>query len=79
LDFTTFEKLLTHIEHVICRVVDLTLDDPVAASLINKYNPDFKRPSRPFLRMRYSQAIDWLRTKGIKNAEDKDHTFGDDM
>lgn len=31
------------------------------------------------MRMRYSEAIDWLREKGIKTDEDKEHEFGDDM
>jgi asparaginyl-tRNA synthetase len=29
--------------------------------------------------MRYADAIEWLREKGIKNEEGNDHTFGDDM
>jgi len=29
--------------------------------------------------MRYSEAIDWLRAKGIKNEDGNDHVFGDDM
>ncbi|KAK5658913.1 hypothetical protein OQA88_1727 [Cercophora sp. LCS_1] len=79
LDFIPFEKLLDHIEGIICRVVDLTLEDPTAAKIIKEYNPDFQKPSRPFMRMRYSDAIDWLREKGIKNEEGNDHTFGDDI
>ncbi|KAH7200236.1 hypothetical protein DER44DRAFT_790009 [Fusarium oxysporum] len=79
LDFITFDNLLDHLEHVICRVIDLTLENPVAAEAIKKYNPDFEKPSRPFLRMRYSDAIDWLRERGIKNEDGNDHTFGDDI
>ncbi|KAK3938603.1 hypothetical protein QBC46DRAFT_389840 [Diplogelasinospora grovesii] len=79
LDFITFDDLLTHLEAVICRVVDLTLEDPVAGELVKKYNPEFKKPSRPFLRMRYADAIEWLREKGIKNTEGNDHVFGDDI
>ncbi|CAH0057082.1 unnamed protein product [Clonostachys solani] len=79
LDFITFDDLLSHLEHVICRVIDLTLEDPVAAEAIKKYNPDFVKPARPFMRMRYADAIEWLREKGIKNEEGNDHTFGDDI
>ncbi|KAK0625116.1 hypothetical protein B0T17DRAFT_531958 [Bombardia bombarda] len=79
LDFIPFESLLDHIESIICRVVDLTLADPIAAKIIKEYNPDFERPSQPFMRMRYSDAIDWLRAKDIKNEEGNDHTFGDDI
>lgn len=79
LDFITFDDLLSHLEHVICRVVELTLEDPIAAAAIKKYNPDFKPPSRPFLRMRYEDAIKWLQEHGIKNTEGNDHVFGDDI
>ncbi|KAJ4246102.1 hypothetical protein NW757_009556 [Fusarium falciforme] len=79
LDFITFDDLLSHLEHVICRVIDLALENPIAAEAIKKYNPEFKKPERPFLRMRYSDAIDWLRERGIKNEEGNDHTFGDDI
>ncbi|KAJ4259672.1 hypothetical protein NW762_007602 [Fusarium torreyae] len=79
LDFINFDNLLDHLEHVICRVIDLTLENPVAAEAIKKYNPDFEKPARPFLRMRYTDAIDWLRERGIKNEEGNDHTFGDDI
>ncbi|KAK3318324.1 hypothetical protein B0H66DRAFT_233172 [Apodospora peruviana] len=79
LDFITFDQLLDHLEELICSVVDLTLEDPIAAKAIKEYNPDFKKPSRPFKRMRYADAIDWLRGKGIKNEEGNDHVFGDDI
>jgi asparaginyl-tRNA synthetase len=55
------------------------LENPNAAEFIEKYNPGFEKPSRPFMRMRYSDAIDWLRERGIKNEDGNDHTFGDDM
>jgi asparaginyl-tRNA synthetase len=60
-------------------VIDLTLEIPIAANAIKKYNPKFTKPSRPFLRMRYSEAVDWLRANGIKNEDGNDHVFGDDM
>ncbi|KAM0249629.1 hypothetical protein ACHAP5_002755 [Fusarium lateritium] len=79
LDFITFDNLLDHLEHVICRVIDLTLENPLAAEAIKKYNPDFEKPAQPFMRMRYADAIDWLRERGIKNEDGNDHTFGDDI
>lgn len=79
LDFITFTDLLDHLEAVICRVIDLTLGDPAIAALINQLNPDFKPPSRPFRRMKYSEAIDWLREHDIPNEEGKPHQFGDDI
>ena len=79
LDFITFTDLLDHLEEVMCRVIDLTLDDPAIAALIQQLNPDFKRPSRPFRRMKYADAIDWLREHDIPNEEGKPHEFGDDI
>ncbi|GKZ35794.1 hypothetical protein AbraIFM66950_006589 [Aspergillus brasiliensis] len=79
LDFITFNDLLDHLENVICRVIDLTLAEPATKALIEKLNPDFKPPSRPFKRMRYSDAIEWLREHDIPNEEGKPHEFGDDI
>jgi asparaginyl-tRNA synthetase len=60
-------------------VIDLTLENPIAAAKIKEFNPEFSKPSRPFLRMRYSEAIDWLVERGIKTPEGNDFTFGEDM
>ncbi|RJE22553.1 Asparaginyl-tRNA synthetase [Aspergillus sclerotialis] len=79
LDFITFNDLLDHLEEVICRVLDLTLADPATAGYIKQLNPDFKKPSRPFRRMRYSEAIEWLREHDIPNEEGQPHQFGDDI
>ncbi|KAE8376096.1 hypothetical protein BDV26DRAFT_266388 [Aspergillus bertholletiae] len=79
LDFITFTDLLDHLEAVICRVIDLILADPEAAAHIKQLNPDFKPPSRPFLRMKYSDAIQWLIEHEIPNEEGKPHQFGDDI
>jgi len=57
------------------------MDDPTAAALVKMLNPDFKRPARPFKRMKYTEAIDWLNAHDppILNEEDKPHVFGDDI
>ena len=79
LDFIDFSDLLDHIEEVMSRVIELTLGDPEIAGYIKQLNPDFKAPSRPFMRMKYSDAIDWLREHDIPNEEGKPHQFGDDI
>lgn len=79
LDFITFDDLLVHIERVICDVIDKTLADPKIAAYVKQLNPDFKKPTRPFLRMRYSDAIDWLREHDIPNEDGEPHKFGDDI
>ncbi|RMZ90401.1 hypothetical protein DV736_g2375, partial [Chaetothyriales sp. CBS 134916] len=85
LDFITFDELLDHIEKIILHVVELTLADPVIASYIKDLNPKFSRPTAPFKRLRYSDAIDWLNEHKILNEDVEEgeqpraHVFGDDI
>lgn len=79
LDFITFDDLLDHIEDLLCGVIDILLANPESASYIKSLNPDFKPPARPFRRMRYTEAIQWLNEHGIKTDEEKNHVFGDDI
>lgn len=79
LDFITFADLLDHLEAVICRVIDVTLAEPEIAGYVRQLNPDFTPPSRPFRRMKYAEAIEWLRAHDIPNEEGQPHQFGDDI
>ncbi|PHH85677.1 hypothetical protein CDD83_89 [Cordyceps sp. RAO-2017] len=81
LDFIDFAGLLEHLEEVICRVIDAVLDDAKMAALLKQLNPGFSRPSRPFMRMKYSDAIDWLNKQDppIPNEDGNPHVFGDDI
>ncbi|RDA84265.1 hypothetical protein CP532_1983 [Ophiocordyceps camponoti-leonardi (nom. inval.)] len=81
LDFIEFGEMLDHLEEVICRVVDSVLDNAEMARLLKELNPGFDRPSRPFLRMKYADAIDWLNKQDppILNEEGNAHVFGDDI
>lgn len=80
LDFITFDELLDHLELLICRVLEITLSDPVTKSYIEQLNPEFKMPERPFKRMKYSDAIQWLVEHEIINEETQQpHKFGDDI
>lgn len=79
LDYIDFSDLLDHLEHIMCRVIELTLADPLIARYIQELNPDFKPPQRPFMRMRYSEAVEWLREHHIKNEDGNEHEFGDDI
>jgi len=73
LAFITFDDLMTHIEAVICETVDKLMANPATASLISQLNPNFLAPSRPFLRLSYAEAIDWLNTHNIlRQDEDAD-------
>lgn len=81
LDFIDFEDLLDHLEEIISKVINTILEDKEIAGYIKELNPDFKAPSRPFKRMRYSDAIDWLNAQDppILNEEGNPHVFGDDI
>jgi asparaginyl-tRNA synthetase len=81
LDFITFEDLLDHLEMMISTVVENILADEEIAGYIKELNPGFTAPSRPFLRMRYSDAIDWLNAQDppILNEDGNPHVFGDDI
>ncbi|KAF7190947.1 Asparagine--tRNA ligase, cytoplasmic [Pseudocercospora fuligena] len=79
LDFINFNDLLQHLEDMICGVLERVMARPRIAKMIKELNPDFKMPERPFMRMRYSDAIDWLREHEIPNEEGQPHNFGDDI
>lgn len=79
LDFISFTDLLDHLEDMICRVIEVVLSEPLIARYVKQLNPKFTPPSRPFKRMKYSEAIEWLREHDILNEEGSQHTFGDDI
>jgi asparaginyl-tRNA synthetase len=81
LDFIEFDDLLDHIEELISRVVDKVLADETMAEIMKRLNPNFQKPTRPFMRMKYADAIDWLNQQDppILNEEGKPHVFGDDI
>lgn len=79
LDFINFEDLLLHLELVMSTVVETALADPNTKQLVHDLNPTFKVPERPFLRMKYADAITWLREHDIHNENGEPHTFGDDI
>ena len=85
LDFITFPDMLDHLEKLITRVIELSFADPVIASYIKELNPDFKRPTLPFKRLRYKDAIKWLNEHDILNEDVEEgqqphaFEFGDDI
>lgn len=42
-------------------------------------NPDFKAPARPFRRMRYNEAIEWLNAHSAMDENGVPHVFGTDI
>ncbi|ODQ63800.1 asparaginyl-tRNA synthetase [Nadsonia fulvescens var. elongata DSM 6958] len=79
LGFLDFDQFLSHIEDVICSSVDSVLADPIAGPLVKQLNPNFVAPARPFMRMAYADAIEWLKEHNIPNEEGKPFQFGDDI
>ncbi|KAF2436183.1 asparaginyl-tRNA synthetase [Tothia fuscella] len=79
LDFITFNELLDHLEYVMCTVLKKVMDEPETAAIIKKLNPSFELPQQPFMRMKYTEAIDWLVKHEILTDEGKPHEFGDDI
>ncbi|KAF1963282.1 asparaginyl-tRNA synthetase [Byssothecium circinans] len=79
LDFIHFEDLLNHLEEVMCRVLEVTMSEPTVKQYILDLNPEFKMPERPFKRMKYTEAIDWLVENNIPNEDGEPHKFGDDI
>ncbi|KAJ3065224.1 hypothetical protein HDU98_011394 [Podochytrium sp. JEL0797] len=65
--FIDFEDLLQNIEDMICGVVERVFADPLGAQLMQELNPTFQPPSRPFKRMAYTEAIEWLAANNITN------------
>lgn len=76
--FITFEELLDRLEDLICDVVDRVLKSPYG-HIVYELNPDFKRPERPFMRMEYPKAIDYLKEHGITKEDGTFYEFGDDI
>ncbi|KAK4141634.1 uncharacterized protein C8A04DRAFT_38911 [Dichotomopilus funicola] len=81
LDFIDFNDLLDHIEEMVSRVVDKVLADETMSRYVKALNPDFQKPTRPFMRMKYEDAIEWLNKQDppIPNEEGNPHVFGDDI
>ncbi|VDI50827.1 Hypothetical predicted protein [Mytilus galloprovincialis] len=78
LPFIDFEDLLQHVEDLICGVVDRVMASPYG-KIVRELNPDFQPPKRPFMRMKYVDAIEYLRNNNIKKDDDTFYEFGDDI
>lgn len=74
--FITFEDLLNRLEDMVCDVVDRVLNSNLGY-LIKELNPDFKIPKRPFKRMDYKDAIEYLRANNITKDDGTFYEFGE--
>lgn len=78
LPFIEFENLLQHIEDLVCGVVDRVLASPYG-KIVKELNPNFAPPKKPFMRMKYADAIEYLRNNNIKKDDDTYYEFGEDI
>ncbi|KAJ8950823.1 hypothetical protein NQ318_012687 [Aromia moschata] len=76
--FITFEDLLNRLEDLICDVVDRVLKSPYG-HIVHELNPNFQVPKRPFLRMNYSEAIEYLKENNITKEDGTFYEFGEDI
>ncbi|KAH7059307.1 hypothetical protein BKA57DRAFT_444494 [Linnemannia elongata] len=77
--FISFNDLLEQLEEMVCDVIDRTLAHKPSADIIYKLNPGFKKPERPFLRMDYTEAIQYLKDNNIKKEDGTFYEVGEDI
>lgn len=85
LAFITFEDMLEHLEELICGAIDYLFQIPGMEDTVMQLNPSFSKPTRPFMRMDYKDAIKYLNEHNIMNRdveegqEPRRHVVGDDI
>ncbi|KAF9584279.1 hypothetical protein BGW38_006991 [Lunasporangiospora selenospora] len=77
--FISFDDLLDQLEEMVCDVIDRVLAHKPSADIVYKLNPDFKKPERPFMRMNYTDAIQYLKDNDIKKEDGTFYEFGEDI
>ncbi|OWR55027.1 asparagine--tRNA ligase, cytoplasmic [Danaus plexippus] len=76
--FISFDELLDRIEDLVVDVVERVLDSP-EGNLVRELNPSFQPPQKPFKRMTYIEAIDYLRENNITKDDGSFYEFGEDI
>lgn len=79
LAFITFDEMLDGLEDLMCDVIDRIMDNAATRKLIEQLNPGFQKPARPFLRMKYADAIQYLKDNDIKKEDGTFYEFGEDI
>ncbi|XP_042203973.1 asparagine--tRNA ligase, cytoplasmic-like isoform X1 [Homarus americanus] len=77
--FITFDELLDRIEDLVCDVADRVLKHPVGGQILKELHPEFVPPTRPFLRMPYSDAIKYLKEHNITKEDGSNYEYGEDI
>ncbi|XP_033243244.1 asparagine--tRNA ligase, cytoplasmic-like [Drosophila miranda] len=76
--FISYDDLLDRLEDLVCDVVDRVLKSPYG-HLVMELNPDFKPPKKPFRRMDYAAAIEWLKKNNVTKDDGTFYEFGEDI
>ena len=76
--FIDFPELLDRLEDLVCDVVDRTLQSPLG-HLVQELNPNFVPPKKPFKRMQYTEAIQWLKDHDYKKEDGSYYELGEDI
>jgi len=76
--FITFDDLLNRLEDLICDVVDRVLKSPLG-HFVKEFNPTFVPPKRPFKRMNYKDAIEWLKANNVTKDDGTFYEYGEDI
>lgn len=76
--FITYDELLERLEFLVCDVLGKVLSGPMAEAAL-ELNPDLKVPARPFRRMQYAEAIEWLRAHDVRKDDGTLYEYGEDI
>ncbi|CAG8581163.1 4979_t:CDS:2 [Funneliformis mosseae] len=77
--FITFDDLLNALEDLICDTISRVLAHEPTRKLVYQLHPDFVPPKRPFLRMDYKDAVQYLKDHDIKKEDGSFYEFGEDI
>ncbi|CAG9104422.1 unnamed protein product [Plutella xylostella] len=72
-------KLLGRLEELVVDVAGRVLASDEGRALLHHLNHNFKKPERPFKRMAYTEALDWLKTNNVTKEDGSFYEFGDDI
>ncbi|XP_066993062.1 asparagine--tRNA ligase, cytoplasmic [Anabrus simplex] len=76
--FISFDDLLDRLEDLVCDVVQRVLDSPYG-EIVKELNPAFQAPKKPFKRMNYTEAIEYLKEHNITKEDGSFYEFGEDI
>lgn len=76
--FINYEQLLDRIEFLVSDVIERALAGPYR-DMILAMNPDLCVPQRPFRRMQYGEAIEWLRAHDVRKDDGTLYEWGEDI